>query len=167
MNEGKLEIIIVAGVTGSGKSTFSRCFKNSFLRSLPLLSLADGIQKKESFFFETNLTNRSQLEYLADAKKVGYEIHAYYLFTGKLLSMYRAYLREMATRETFDESLFRRTYESSYKGLVSLYQVADLVFFIRNQGLFEFLSAFQPSKITLSEYVSSVKQVKASVDRIH
>lgn len=90
------QLIVVAGVTGSGKSTFSSAFKNSFLRSLPLLSLDKGLASDSSFYVETNLSNASQFSYFEKAKDLGYKITVYYLFTGKQLSIARARLREAA-----------------------------------------------------------------------
>lgn len=166
MDEGKLQIIIVAGVTGSGKSTFSHCFMNSFLQSLPPLSLAEGIASRSSFYFESNLTSQSQYGYLRKAKALGYKITAYYLFTGKALSLARAQLRQVSKGEPFDETLFKKSYELSFKGLADLYEIVDLLFFIRNQEKFEFLSAYQKSQVDRSGFLKAVKQIRLSVDRL-
>ena len=38
-------LVIVAGVPGSGRQTFAACYKNSFLKSLPLLESKNDISK--------------------------------------------------------------------------------------------------------------------------
>jgi predicted ABC-type ATPase len=160
------QIILVCGVTGAGKSTFVSCYKNSFLQSLPLLTLSDGLNQGVSFSCETNLTNQSQFTLLEKAKLSGYKVTAYYVFSGKALSMARARLREITKGIPFDEALFKRTYESSYKGLMDLYDLADLVFIIRNQESFEFLSAYENTTTPKIVFQKIVKQVKSGVDRL-
>lgn len=166
MVDERPQIIVVAGVTGSGKSTFCECYKNSFLQSLPLMNLGEGIQSGESFALTSNLTNSSQFTILADAKKKGYKITGYYLFTGRTLSLERARLRSLVGREPFDEALFRKSYETSYKGLKELFAIVDLLFFIRNQKEFEFISAFDPSTTSRSVFLTALEQMKSGVDRL-
>lgn len=166
MDESKLQIIVVAGVTGSGKSTFSHCFKNSFLQSLPVMSLPEGVASRSSFYFESSLIGQSQFDYLRKAKASGYKITGYYLFTGKSLSLARARLRQIVKGEPFDETLFKKSYEQSFKGLTELFGIADLLFFIRNQEKFEFLSAYQKSQMGKDDFLKAVKQVRSSVDHL-
>jgi predicted ABC-type ATPase len=166
MIDDRPQIILIAGVTGSGKTTFRDCYKNSFLQSLPLLSLNQGLATGESFCCETNLMNQTQFTLLEKAGRMGYKIKAYYLFTGRLLSLARARLRNVSRGEPFDEALFKRTYESSYKGLIDLYDYSEVIFFIRNQAQFEFLSAYDPSSTPKPTFVRMVKQIKSSVDNL-
>ncbi|MCH3908981.1 MAG: hypothetical protein LKF75_03525 [Bacilli bacterium] len=160
------QLIVVAGVTGSGKSTFSSAFKNSFLRSLPLLSLDKGLASDSSFYVETNLSNASQFSYFEKAKDLGYKITVYYLFTGKQLSIARARLREAAGGEHFEEGLFKKSYEASYKGLTSVFSVADVIFLLRNQKSLDFVTAFQPSNGDIDTFSKMVKRLKSEVDSI-
>jgi predicted ABC-type ATPase len=167
MIDDRPQIILICGVTGSGKTTFRDCYKNSFLQSLPLTSLSEGLTSGGSFCCETNLTNKTQFVLLEKARRMGYKIKAYYLFTGKLLALARAQVRNVAKGEPFDEALYKRSYELSYKGLIDLYDYAEVIFFIRNQSTLEFLSAYEPSSTPKSVFVSMVKQLKSSVDKIH
>lgn len=160
------QIILVCGVTGSGKSTFSSCFKNSFLRGLPLLSLSEGIAKDISFYIDTNLANKTQFALLQKARENGYRVTAYYLFTGRLLSQKRAEFRELASDIPFDLTLFKRSYESSYKGLGDLFSYADLIFFLRNQEKMEFLSAYDIPKSNRKSYLDAIKRLKQGVDSL-
>jgi len=167
MIDDRPQIILICGVTGSGKTTFRDCYKNSFLQSLPLSSLSKGLADGGSFCCETNLTNKTQFTLLEKAERQGYKIKAYYLFTGKLLAMARARIRNISKGEPFDEALYKRTYESSYKGLIDLYDYTEVIFFIRNQSAFEFLSAYEPSTTSKPAFIRMVKQIKASVDKLH
>jgi Signal recognition particle GTPase len=166
MIDDRPQIILICGVTGSGKTTFRDCYKNSFLQSLPLASLSKGLSTGGSFCCETNLTNKTQFALLEKAERQGYKIKAYYLFTGKLLSLARARIRNISKGEPFDEALFKRTYESSYKGLIDLYDYTEVIFFIRNQSSFEFLSAYEPSSTSKPAFSRMVKQIKTSVDKL-
>jgi predicted ABC-type ATPase len=166
MIDDRPQIILIAGVTGSGKTTFRGCYKNSFLQSLPLLTLSQGMANGGSFCCETNLTNKTQFTLLEKAQRQGYKIKAYYLFTGKLLSLNRARIRNVSRGEPFDEALFKRSYESSYKGLIDLYDYSEVIFFIRNQANFEFVSAFEPSSTPKPTFIRMVKQMKSSVDNL-
>lgn len=166
MIDDRPQIILISGVTGSGKTSFRNCYKNSFLQSLPLLALNQGIASGGSFCCETNLTNKTQFVLLEKAKSSGYKIKAYYLFTGRLLSLNRARIRNVSRGEPFDEALFKQSYESSYKGLIALYDFSEVIFFIKNQKNFEFLSAFEPATTPKPTFVRMVKQMKVSVDNL-
>ena len=166
MIDDRPQLILICGVTGSGKTTFRECYKNSFLQSLPVLSLNEGLASGESFCCETNLTNQTQFTLLGKAKTQGYKIKAYYLFTGRLLASARARVRQVARGEPFDEALFKRTYEASYKGLFYLYNYAEVIFFIRNQSAFEFLSAYEPAVTPRTTFEQMAKSLKSSVDHL-
>jgi predicted ABC-type ATPase len=166
MIDDRPQLILICGVTGSGKTTFRECYKNSFLQSLPLLSLNEGLRDGGSFCCETNLTNQTQFTLLEKAKEQGYKIKAYYLFTGRLLSSCRARVRQVARGEPFDEPLFKRTYEASYKGLLDLYDYAEVIFFIRNQSAFEFVSAYEPANTGKPIFAKMMKSLKTSVDHL-
>ena len=66
----------------------------------------------------------------------------------------------------FDEDAFKKSYESSYKGLIEVYPYIDLVFFIKNQKEYEFMVAYSPSETEVDEFKEAVKKAKFLVDHI-
>lgn len=165
MIEEKKNLVIVAGADGSGKSTFSNCFKNAFLRSLPVYTLYQGTIAGLSFAAETSLSDQKDIEIIKGASNKGYKITLYYIFSGKLLSLTRARYRSVVEETAFDESLLKREYEASFKGLLEVYQSLDLVFFINNQKEFQFLSAYEPANMAVSAFSKEAKALKESIDR--
>lgn len=159
-------MVLVCGVEGSGKSTFCSCFKNSFLRSLPQMPLYQGLISGLSFASTSTLIDEKHLSYIKLAHEQGYKINIYYIFSGKLLSIARSRFHLLVEAHSFDESVFRKTYDQSYKGLMEIYEYCDLVFFIRNQKEYEFLVAYDSSTIGLDEFKIAVKKTKAFVDHI-
>ena len=98
---------VVAGPNGSGKSTFALVYLPEYAGSieyvnpdlmaqglsptdislaaikagkLTLVRIAELIESRASFGFETTLSGRGHLRLLADAKARGYAIHLYYLW---------------------------------------------------------------------------------------
>jgi predicted ABC-type ATPase len=166
MIEEQPQLIVIAGVPGSGRSTFSKCYKNAFIHSLPIKAFKEGLSSGDSFATILTLAAPEDMVNLQKAHRHGYRITIYYMFTGKLLSMLRARYRQVAEGVPFNESAFKKNYAASYKGLISTYQRCDIVFFIRNQKEFEFLAAYDPKKTTLEVFSKALKVVKTSVDAI-
>lgn len=164
--ENNKVMILVCGVDGSGKSTFCSCFKNSFLRSLPQLPLYQGLLSGLSFASTSTLIDEKHLSYIKLAHEQGYKINVYYIFSGKLLSIARSRFHLLAEAHSFDEAVFKKTYDQSYKGLVDIYEYCDLVFFIRNQKEYEFLVAYEPSTTDLEKFKTAVKKAKTFVDHL-
>ncbi len=160
------ELILVCGVEGSGRGTFADCFKNSFMQSLPVMPLYQGIIGGSSFVSTSSLTDPKHINYIKYASQNGYKITLYYIFAGKLLSIARNRFRFLSDGLSFDEETFKKTYESSYKGLIELYEYIDLVFFIKNQKEYEFMVAYSPSETKLDEFKEAVKKAKFLVDHI-
>lgn len=165
-NQNCKELILVCGVDGSGRSTFAQCFKNSFMQSLPAEPLYQGLLGGSSFVSTSSLIDSKHIEYIKKAHLMGYKITVYYIFAGKLLSIARNRFRLLADGHSFDEQEFKKTYESSYKGLLEIYEYIDLVFFIRNQKEYEFLVAYSPSETNFDDFKEAVKKTKTFVDRI-
>lgn len=166
MIEEQPQLIVIAGVPGSGRSTFAMCYKNAFIHSLPVKSFKEGLSSGDSFATILTLAAPEDMVNLQKAHRHGYRITIYYMFTGRLLSMLRARYRQIAEGVPFNESSFKKNYAASYKGLISTYQRCDIVFFIRNQKEFEFLAAYDPKKTTLEVFSKALKVVKTSVDAI-
>jgi predicted ABC-type ATPase len=166
MGDDQPLLILVAGVEGCGKTTFISCFKNAFLQSLPQYPLFQGILGHLSFASESSLVDSQTLELLQKAKTIGYKITIYYIFSGKLLSLSRSHYRVLVGGQAFDEKEFHNSYDKSYKGLAECFDLADLIFFVRNQKNFEFLSAFEPKKMKQEDFYRALLKVKNSVDAI-
>jgi predicted ABC-type ATPase len=166
MGDDQPLLIVVAGVEGCGKTTFMNCFKNSFLQSLPQFPLFQGLLDHLSFASESSLGDSETFELLKKAKTVGYKITIYYLFTGRVLSTSRLRYRALAIGTPFRENEFRHNFDKSYKGLAECFDLADLIFFIRNQKNFEFLSAFEPIKTNREDFFKALLKIKDSVDSI-
>lgn len=102
-----MNIYIVAGANGSGKTTFAREFLPKYVHcpyfvnadniaqglspfSPELVAIKAGkillseikglISQKKSFAFETTLAGRTYVPFITDARKVGYKIHIFYLW---------------------------------------------------------------------------------------
>lgn len=163
-------LVVIAGVTGSGRSSFAACYKNSFLKSLPLLENKDEISKYlslgESFSTIVPFTNDSHQALLDIAKTLKYRITIYYLFAGKTLSILRCRYKSLLKGEGFDVKQLESEYELSHKGLCSAYEKADLTFLILNQKEFKFVSAFDRKETKKEEFQKAVKDLKKVVDRL-
>ena len=96
MIEEQPQLIVIAGVPGSGRSTFARCYKNAFIHSLPIKSFKEGLSSGDSFAAILTLAAPEDMVNLQKAHRRGYRITIYYMFTGKLLSMLRARYRQVA-----------------------------------------------------------------------
>jgi predicted ABC-type ATPase len=164
-NEQK-QLVIVSGVEGSGKSTFSRLFKNSFLRSLSKADPSEALKSEKSFYYETDLANPEEIALFEKAKGLDYKITIYYLFSGKLLAAQRAKLRSLIQGDSFDEEAFKTNYEASYKGLANCYSFADVIFFIKNQKQLLFLAAYDPKTTKKETYLSALEKLENEVDAI-
>jgi predicted ABC-type ATPase len=160
------QLIVVAGVEGSGKSTFSRIFKNSFLHSLPEMSAADGLTKETSFYLKSDLADPHFSMVLAKAKALDYKITIFYLFTGKTLASERAKLRGLLDGRPFDEVRFKKNYDLSYKGLANCYDSADVIFFLKNQKSLLFLAAYEPNSMKKEAYLLAAEKLRIEVDSL-
>ncbi len=160
------ELILVCGVEGCGRGTFATCFKNSFMQSLPIMPLYQGIISGGSFVATSSLNDPKHINYIKYASQNGYKITMYYIFAGKQLSIARNRFRLLSDGMAFDEEAFKKTYDASYKGLIELYEYIDLVFFIKNQKEYEFMVAYSPSETKLDDFKEAVKKAKSLVDHL-
>lgn len=166
MEDENLEIVLLCGAEGSGKSTFAEVFKHAFLRSLPSAPLYQGILSKSSFYFESSFLDSSQIDLLKKAKQQGYKITCYFLFSGEYLSLARCRYRALVDKENFDAESFSENYEKSFRGLTDIYTSCETVFFVLNQKEFRFIGAFDPSKTSKSTFSKALTKVKDSTERI-
>lgn len=166
MENENLELILICGPDGSGKSTFSSVFKHAFLRSLPSMPLYQGILSKSSFHYESDFLDSSQIDLIKKAKGMGYKITCYFLFSGELLSLARCRYRAIASKENFDAESFSENYQKSFRGLSDIYTSCETVFFVLNQKEFRFIGAFDPSRTNKSTFSKALTKVKDSTERI-
>ncbi len=164
MDSEPLQLILVSGTPFSGKSSFLALCKNSFLQSLPERDLRGGMEKGSSFYAVADFSLPSDSLLLREAKKQGYRITVYFLFAGKLVSLWRARLRLLAEGVTFDERDFRRRYDASFRGLVKIYPFVDLVFLVSNQKSLKFLSAYETASNDIGAFAKGLSEIRKSVD---
>lgn len=164
------ELVVVAGVPGSGRSSFAACYKNSFLKSLPLLENTDEISnflsKGDSFSTIIPLTNTSHQALLDIAKSLKYKITIFYLFSGKTLSIQRCRFKSLIKGGVFEPDVLEEEYELSHKGLIEAYEKSDLAFLINAQKEFKFISAFDPKETKKDQFIKTVKDIKKAVDTL-
>lgn len=166
MADNVSQLLLVSGAEGVGKSTFASVFKNSFLRSLPLRSLDDGLSLGGSFCSECRLADSHETELIEVAKDRGYRITIYHLFAGKLVAQERIRFRSLFDKNDLGSKPILRDFEKSAKGLLTVYHLADLVFLIANQHYFRFVAAYEPAKTELNLFAEAVNHLESSVDNL-
>lgn len=159
-------LILVLGPKGSGKAAFARCFKNSFLRTFPLLSLEEGIGKRASFCHLTDLKNADEIALIQRAKDRGFKIVCYCLFAARILCQERNRFKELSKGNLLNSFLFREEYENFYDRVISLYPYLDMVFFVENQKYFSFVGVYNYSSVPSSLFEKALRKEKGSCDKI-
>lgn len=159
-------MVLVAGHEGSGKHVFASCHKQSFLESLPVMPLYQGIISGMSFVAFSTLEDANEIALLRRAKMAGYKINAYFLASGRLLALMRLRLKKIVDGDAFSERDFKTRYDASYSGMIAAYEFLDIVFLIQNQKEFRFIAAFNPQNVDRKRFASALKRLKSSVDAL-
>jgi hypothetical protein len=167
MIDDRPQIILICGVTGSGKTTFPGLLQKFVPSILCLPSPSTRAFPGESFCCETNLTNQTQFTLLGERQNAGLQNQSLLSFHWvSFLLLARARVRKSAKGEPFDEALFKRTYESSYKGLLIFTIMPKSFSSFATNPPSSFLSAYEPSSTPKPTFVRMVKQIKSSVDNL-
>ena len=167
MNKGfDATLILVLGPMGSGKECFARCFKNSFLRTFPNLSLEDGLKNKTSFCHLTDLKKADEVELIKTAKDKGFKIVSYCLFAARILCQERNRFKELSKGNLWNSFSFREDYENFYDSVLSLYSYFDMVFFVENQKYFNFVGVYNFLSVPSSLFEKTLRKEKGSCDKI-
>ncbi len=154
---------IVAGPNGSGKSTFALDYLPEFAGSieyvnpdlmaqglsptdialsalkagkLTLRRIAELIERRVSFGFESTLAGRGHLKLLTDAKVAGYAIHLYYLWMPSAVMLpTRIRHRVLAGGHDVPLADVRRRYGRSVANLRDYARLADVLRVFDASGL--------------------------------
>lgn len=166
--EKKIEptLILVLGPQGSGKETFGKCFKNSFLRTFRFLSLEEGIRKRISFCFFSDLQNANEIELIKKAKDKGYKAIGYCLFASRLCCQERNRFKYLSKGEMWNSFSFREDYENFYSSLLEIYSSLDMVFFVENQKNFHFVGVYNVDNVPMSSFEKALRKEKGNCDKI-
>ena len=159
-------LILVLGPLGSGKGTFSKCFKSSFLRTFPMLSLQEGIKRKKSFCYQSDLSDDGDFVLIKKARDQGFKIVCYCLFAARLVCQERNRFKWLSKGELWKGSGFREDYENFYDRMLDVYPSLDMVFFVENQKYFHFVGVYNSVSTPSSLFEKKLRKEKGSCDRI-
>ena len=143
-------LYIIAGVNGSGKTTFARELLPNYVECLEFVNadlIAGGLSpfspgaaalragrlvleqieslssRKRDFGFETTLSGRSYLPLLRSLRKTGYRIHLFYLWIPRVdLALARIADRVKRGGHTVPENVVRRRFRRSLRNFFRLYE---------------------------------------------
>lgn len=167
MDNLEKSLFLILGPEGAGKRSFFACYKNSFLKCLPLMTLEEGISKNISFSFLSKLDKEENIAFLLrKAHQKGYRIIVYLLFGARLLLQERNRFLYLSKGEFWSKEGFREEYETFYNKIIYLYSNFDLVFFVTNQKEFAFSGVYSVSKVSISAFEKTLRKQKASVDKL-
>lgn len=159
-------LILIVGPEGSGKNSFAGLFKNSFLQAFPRKPLYQGLLTGLSFSAVSELNDEKDIEFVEMAAKKGYRVVCYLLFAARLLCEDRNRFMALKEKRLWDDGSFRELYEGTYRGVLSLYEFFDVVFFVENQKAFRFLEAYSIEEIPATTFERALRGQKADVDRL-
>jgi len=159
-------LILVIGPKGSGKETFARIFKNSFIQGLPRLPLYQGIVSASSFFAVSDLADDDERGFVEMAHRRGYRIVCYVLFAARALCALRNRYESLKEGTVWNGDGFRDDYESFFNSVVSLYPVLETVFFVENQKTLSFVGAYSVEETPVSAFEKSLRALKAETNKL-
>lgn len=143
-------VYVIAGPNGVGKTTFAREFLpdyadcRNFINAdliaqgvspfrpeaaafragrLMLEEIELAVKHRESFGFETTLAGRSYLSVIRSLKKLGYEVHFFFLWVPTVeLALTRVKARVMGGGHDVPETVVRRRFDRSIRNFLLLYR---------------------------------------------
>lgn len=144
-----MNIYIIAGANGSGKTTFAKEFLPRYIETPYFInadSIAQGISpfspelvaikagkillseinelvnQKKSFAFESTLSGRTYISFIKRAIKKGYRVHIFYLYVpNEGFATQRVKFRVASGGHNIPESDIRRRFGRSLKNFFELY----------------------------------------------
>ena len=170
----KLNLYIIAGPNGTGKTTFARKFLPDYAKCLEFVNvdlIANGIspfdperaalragrimleqihslaQRRLDFGFETTLSGKAYIKLLQKMKKGGYLIHLFFLWINDVeLALERIRLRVRNGGHAIPEATVRRRFGRSLANFLLVYKpLADSWTIFDNSGDVPKMVAFEES----------------------
>jgi len=156
----ELSCILLAGPNGSGKSSAFPKLKlegewinaDEIAKALPdsddgkskerraseaaLRKIADMIETRQSFVFETTLSSQQSLKLMRDAKSAGFKVGLYYTALDSVeTNIDRVRQRVLKGGHDIPEEDIRRRHKGSFLKLSEALKIADEVVLVDNSGL--------------------------------
>lgn len=174
-----MNIYIIAGANGSGKTTFAREFLSKYVQcsyfvnadniaqglspfspelvaikagKILLNEISELINQKKSFAFETTLSGRTYALFMKKARRIGYKTHIFYLWIPSSdLARARVRYRVLTGGHNIPANDIKRRFSRSLKNFFELYApIAETWYFFDN-------SAYEPALI--AKCIKNVKTV--------
>jgi predicted ABC-type ATPase len=165
-------VYVIAGPNGVGKTTFAREFLpayadcRNFINAdliaqrvspfrpeaaafragrLMLEEIKLAVKHRESFGFETTLAGRSYLSVIRRLKKLGYEVHFFFLWVPTVeLALTRVKARVIGGGHDVPETVVRRRFDRSIRNFLLLYRsLSDSWTLLDNAGTAPDVIAFE------------------------
>lgn len=159
-------LILVAGGECSGRRSFARAYRHSFLLDLPFRKLGEGISSRSSFAAIISLDERDDRtrELLRKAKELGYRITMYYLFTGSSLALLRGHSLSVVERKPFDPEAIKESYRHTYKGLALALPCLSLVFLVTNFKKTRIRAVLEPGETMEEDMLEAIVSLKREAE---
>lgn len=116
-------------------------------RALMLEEIKLAVKHRESFGFETTLAGRSYLSVIRRLKKLGYEVHFFFLWVPTVeLALTRVKARVVGGGHDVPETVVRRRFDRSIRNFLVLYRsLSDSWTLLNNSGITRDVIAFEKS----------------------
>ena len=159
-------IILVAGGECSGRKSFARAYRRSFLLDLPFRKLGEGIASRSSFSSIIELDERDDRtrELLRKAKGLGFRITMYYLFAGSSLALLRGHGRSVVEKKPFDPDAIEESYRHTYKGLALALPCLSLVFLVTNFKTTRIRAVLEPGETKEEDMLEAIVSLKREAE---
>ncbi len=159
-------LILVAGGECSGRKSFARAYRSSFLLDLPFRGLREGISSRSSFYTILSLDERDERtrELLRKAREMGYRTTMYYLFVGSSLALFRGHARSVVERKGFDPDAIRESYRHTYKGLALALPFLSLAFLVTNFKTTRIRAVLEPGETSEEDMLEAIVSLRREAE---